>query len=138
MAQIIQNKFPIDSIKRRAVGFGFPLNGNAVFKPTFTTREQIKANLLNFILTNRGERVMRPNFGGDLRTLFFNQIEEVTEDQLIELIQAGISQHFPMVQVKEIAFDKSTGQTDRNEINFILTYQIQTFGIEDEINILLQ
>jgi phage baseplate assembly protein W len=138
MAQIIANKFPLDAQKRKAIGFGFPMDGNAVFTPTYQTRDQIKANLLNFILTNRGERVFRPNFGGDLRTLFFEQIDEVTEDQLITLIQEGIAKYFPMVVVKEIKFDKSTGQTDRNEINFILTYQIELFGIEDELNILLQ
>ena len=61
MAQIIQNKYPIDTEARRAVGFGFPLNGNAVFVPTYQTRDQIKANLVNYLLTNRGERVFNPN-----------------------------------------------------------------------------
>ena len=35
MARIIENRFPIDSIARKAVGFGFPLNGPAVFVPTY-------------------------------------------------------------------------------------------------------
>ena len=51
MAQIIQNKYPIDTEARRAVGFGFPLNGDAVFVPTYQTRDQIKANLVNYLLT---------------------------------------------------------------------------------------
>ena len=50
MARIIENRFPIDSIARKAVGFGFPLNGPAVFVPTYTTREQTKSNLIiNFM-----------------------------------------------------------------------------------------
>jgi phage baseplate assembly protein W len=138
MAQIINNKYPLDSQKRKAIGFGFPLDGNAVFIPTYTTREQIKANLLNFVLTNKGERVFNPNFGGNLRTLFFQQIDDVTEDQLITIIQDGINLYFPSVQVQEIKFDKENGQTDRNVIQFILTYQVQNFGITDELNISLQ
>ena len=47
MARIIQSEFPIDLTPSVAVGYGFPLDGNAVFIPTFTTREQLKANLVN-------------------------------------------------------------------------------------------
>ena len=52
MARILENRSPIDSVARKAVGFGFPLNGPAVFVPTYTTREQTKANLINYLLTN--------------------------------------------------------------------------------------
>ena len=48
MARIIQNKFPIDLQPSKAIGFGFPIDGPAVFIPTFTTREQTKANLVNY------------------------------------------------------------------------------------------
>ena len=72
MAQIIANKYPIDLEARKAVGFGFPLNGDAVFVPTYTTSDQIKANLVNWLLTNKGERIMNPNFGADLKSLLFH------------------------------------------------------------------
>ena len=74
MARIIQSKFPIDLTPSVAVGYGFPLNGDAVFVPTFTTREQTKANIINYLLTNKGERVFKPMFGGDLRNLLFENI----------------------------------------------------------------
>ena len=135
MARIIQNKFPIDLTPSIAVGFGFPLYGPAVFKPTFTTREQTKANLINYLLTNKGERVFRPNFGGDLRNLLFEGILESTQSSLITTIQNDISIFFPNVIIKDIKFEN---QEDRNEINFILIYQIVNFGIEDSINIELQ
>ena len=47
MARILQNRYPIDSIDRKAVGFGFPINGPAVFVPTYTSREQTKSNIIN-------------------------------------------------------------------------------------------
>ncbi len=78
MAQIIANKNPIDSQLRRAVGFGFPINGPAVFVPTYQTRDQIKSNLINFLLTNKGERVFNPNFGADLRNLLFEDVSGTT------------------------------------------------------------
>ena len=135
MARIIQSKFPIDLQPSRAVGFGFPLNGDAVFVPTFFTRDQIKANMINYLLTNKGERVFRPDFGADLRALLFEQILDVTTDDLKSNIQSDISQFFPNVEVVEIEFNN---QPDENTVNFTLKYRIVNFGIEDSVNILLQ
>jgi len=135
MAQIIQNKYPIDTEARRAVGFGFPLNGNAVFTPTYQTRDQIKANLVNYLLTNRGERVFNPNFGANLRNLLFENISDTTTEELRGRIQNDINSFFPEVQVKQVIFNNIP---DSNTINFTLTYQIVVFGIEESVNILLQ
>ena len=135
MARLIQSKNPIDLQPSRAVGFGFPLDGDAVFIPTYTTREQIKANLLNYLLTNKGERVFRPNFGANLRNLLFENIVESTQDDIKTQIQDAIGLYFPTVEIKEIEF---VNEADRNTTTFNLTYQIQNFGVEDEINIELQ
>jgi|TARA_R110000822_G_scaffold2650_5_gene12320 phage baseplate assembly protein W len=135
MARILQSKYPIDQQPSRAVGFGFPLNGDAVFVPTYYTRDQIKANLVNYLLTNRGERVFRPNFGADLRSLLFENIIDTTTNDLKNTIQNDIVQFFPNVEIKEIEFNNLP---DENVVNFTLIYQIVNFGVEDSINILLQ
>jgi len=135
MARILNSRFPIDSNARKAVGFGFPLNGPAVFVPTYTTREQTKANLVNYLLTNKGERVFNSNFGADLRNLVFQNVMDSTTDELQSRIQADISLYFPQVEVEEIRFDN---QFDNNTINFTLVYNVKNFGITDDITILLQ
>ena len=135
MAQIISNKSPIDLNKRKAIGFGFPLNGDAVFVPTYQTKDQIQADLINFCLTNKGERVFNPNFGLDLRTLLFDNITDSSLEELKELVSTGISNSFPQIKIKNIEFLK---EHDLNTINFILNYEMELFGIEDELNIELQ
>ena len=132
---IIKSKFPIDLTPSVAVGYGFPINGPAVFVPTFTTREQTKSNLINYLLTNKGERVFNPNFGADLRNLLFENIVDSTQDDIIVIISDYIRLFFPTVIVKEIKF---VNDPDRNTINFIMTYQISNLGEEDSINIELQ
>jgi len=135
MAQIISQKVPIDLNNRKAVGFGFPFNGPAVFNPTYQTKDQIKANLINYILTNKGERVFNPEFGSNLRDLLFENIESSTLEELRSRIEDDINTYFPFIQVYEIKFDN---KPDENIINFILTYGIPYLGIEDYINILLR
>ena len=135
MARIIASRNPIDLQPSRAVGFGFPLDGDAVFIPTFTTREQTKANLLNYLLTNRGERVFRPNFGSNLRSLLFENIIDAELEDLQNIIQEDIRRFFPNVTVKQIEFNN---QPDRNEINFTLTYEIINLGVEDNLDIVIE
>jgi len=135
MARIINNRFPIDSVARKAVGFGFPINGPAVFVPTYTVREQTKANLINYLLTNKGERVFNPMFGADLRSLLFENVLDRTTDELQSIIQNDINIYFPQVDIKEVKFINTP---DNNTINFSLTYTIANFGITDDLTILLQ
>ena len=135
MARIIASKNPIDLQPSRAVGFGFPLDGDAVFIPTFTTRAQTKANMLNYLLTNRGERVFRPNFGSNLRSLLFENIVDAELQDLQSIIQEDIRRFFPNVTVKEIEFNNDP---DRNEINFTLIYEIINLGVEDNLEIVIQ
>jgi phage baseplate assembly protein W len=135
MATIILKKYPIDLDNRKGIGFGFPLNGNAVFKTTYQTKDQIKANLINYLLTNKKERVFNPNFGADLRSLLFENIVENNLNDLKDNIQSEINKFFPQIRVREIKFDKLE---DNNTINFSLTYDIASFGIEDSLDIILQ
>ncbi len=135
MARVIQSKNPIDLQPSRAVGFGFPLDGDAVFIPTFTTRAQTKANMLNYLLTNRGERVFRPNFGANLRALLFENIQDATIDDIQASIQRDISIFFPNVVVQQIQFNN---EPDQNEINFTLTYEVVNLGVIDNLDILIQ
>ena len=134
MARIIQNKWPIDLQKSRAIGFGFPLNGDAVFVPTYFTRDQIKANLVNYLLTNKGERVFKPNFGANLRSFIAEGINDGTTSALEQRITDGITTNFPSIEVLSMNFDN---QTDRNTMNFTLNYEVRNIGVEDEIKIAL-
>ena len=135
MAQIISNKVPIDLNARKAVGFGFPLDGNAVFNPTYQTRDQIQANLINYLLTNKGERIFNPNFGADLRSLIFKNPTSTSLGELQFEIENALNTFFPEIEIQEIKFEDLG---EENSLTFSLTYQILTLGIEDSINILLQ
>jgi phage baseplate assembly protein W len=134
MAQIIANKVPIDSNPRKAVGFGFPLDGDAVFIPTYTTREQTKANLINYLLTNTGERVFNPSYGANLRAQIFEGLNDDNLVTLEDVIVQAINDRFPNIEVEQIKFDPDP---DNNTLFFTLTYQIALLSGTDEINIQL-
>ncbi len=69
-------KFPNDTKPRVGIGVDLPFSEGGVFTPNYTTQEAIKYNLINFFLTNPGERPGNPTFGGGLRGFIFEQISE--------------------------------------------------------------
>ena len=79
---------PIDIEVNRAIGVPLPFNSEAVFGTTFTTKEQVKSNLLNIILTEPGERVFQPTFGAGLRSQLFEN--NVNKDELTSRIENQI------------------------------------------------
>jgi len=135
MARIVNNVFPTPGSGSVVLGFSLPMSGRAVFNPTYTTKEVVKTNLINWLLTNRGERVFRPNFGADLRALLWEGINDGTTSALEDRIKDNITSNFPTIEIKKINFDN---QTDRNTINFILDYEVHNIGETDQINIELQ
>ena len=64
MAYGAKKIFPIDKKPRVAIGVGIPFNQPGVFSSTYLTQDAIKTNLINYFLTNAGERYMNPSFGG--------------------------------------------------------------------------
>ena len=134
MAIIVQNRFPIDSIDRKAIGVDIPFNAPGVFKSNYLTRNAIKNNLINFYSTNPGERVFNPFFGSGLQKYVFENISSLTNDFIKKFITDEINQYFPFVQVAQIT---TTINEDTNTIQINLQYQVVNFGIQDEINIII-
>lgn len=132
MATNLIRKSPLDNQPRKAIGVGIPFNAKGVFRLNYTTQDQIKSNLINFFLTNRGERVLNPTFGGNLRATIFEQLSENTIDSLEDIIIESLSQYFPRVIVRDLQL---TADTEYNTLNIVLTYAVSQTNIEDTINI---
>ena len=134
MATIIKQIVETTNTGSTVLGFSLPMSGNAVFNPTYTTRDVVRANLINWLLTNKGERVFRPNFGANLRELIFEGITEGSNSILEERITNTIAEEFPMVTVVKTQFIRLE---DQYTINFILEYKIMNMDTVDELNIQL-
>jgi phage baseplate assembly protein W len=124
--------FPIDRKPMVAVGVSLPFTAPGVFASTYTTREAIKNNLINFFLTGTGQRYLNPLFGAGLQTYIFEQLNSNTEVALEEDIQSIISEYFPSVIVENLTV---TGNPDTNQITVTLKYSIRDTGVTDNLEI---
>jgi phage baseplate assembly protein W len=134
MAQRIPNQFPVDLQAGTALGLSLPFNGSgdAVFSSNYTTQDQTKSNLINYFLTNKGERPMQPNFGANLRADIFEMVNNQTYDLLKLKVETEIKNNFPNVSVSDI---EVLGSEDYNTIQIIIYYNIVPFGITDQLNL---
>ena len=128
-------KFPNDTRQRVGIGVDIPFSSGGVFTPNYTTKEAIKNNIINFFLTNTGERPANPLFGGGLRDFIFEQISFENLDFLKEDINTKLQQFFPDVVINEV---EVIGNEDQNEVVVNLQYAVSNTGIEDEINLSFQ
>lgn len=135
MAIRVQQINPLDLRESVGIGVNLPFTGTAVFNTTYTTREATKANLINYFLTNKGERFFNAGFGSNIRTILFDNINQSKIEQLKLIIQEEINLYFPRVQptVFEI-----TSEPDRNSLRVYFKYSLRNTNINDEVLIDIQ
>ncbi len=95
---------PVDLDTNRAIGVSIPFDGPAVFNSTFTTKDQLKSNLLNILLTEPGERVFKPNFGVGLRNYLFENFTDI--ESLRSRIQNQIERYAPQTELTDVRLNK--------------------------------
>jgi phage baseplate assembly protein W len=123
---------PIDFNKSAAVGVDLPFSALGVFKPNYTTAAATKNNLINFFLTNPGERPLNPSFGAGLREFIFEQINTDNLDFLEERISSDLEIFFPNVVIGNLEILK---QENTNTIIVELKYSISNTSINDTLQL---
>ena len=130
LIQDIKRINPLDLNNYARIGVAFPLNDVNMTSGTLTTKEQLKANFLNLLLTVPGERLNHPTYGiGLKRQLFENSIDEIT---LQENINGQLAFWIPEITVTESSLRRDI---DQYRVSLTLTYSISLNETEDSIQI---
>lgn len=152
MAIILNQKNVTDENTNKRIGIEFPFQRgdyiDGYFKSTSLTIDAVKADLINLLNTNVGERVFQPELGTNLRNFLFEQnddeLQGMIQDDLVEKI------NFWMPFVRIVSVDIKTGDESRGEdpnrvaidVRFILnsnpknleSVQIDMGNISESIN----
>lgn len=132
MAYNAININPLDLRPSTAIGVSLPFSGQNVFDSVYTTQDQLKYNIINYLLTDTGERVFEPTFGLGLRRELFEQITDTRAAEIQSMIKTGVENNFPNVEVVDA---KVTPFPDQNTLNITFTYRIVNTNQSDEITI---
>ncbi len=129
---------PLDLQKNIAIGISLPfgrLGTNQLFNKTYNTKDQIKSNFINLLLTNKGERILNPEFGSNLRQLLFENITSITEENIKDAIISSANIYLPEIQVVNITLNN---EYDNNTINITIDYILRISGTSEQITISFQ
>jgi phage baseplate assembly protein W len=126
---------PIDLRPSTGVGVKLPFTAENVFTTVYTTKEQLKYNIINYMLTDLGERPMNPNFGMGLRSRLFESITQSTLEDMKQSIQSQIEHMFPNVQITQLDL---IGSPDISTINIQFSYIIKSSKETDGILLKIQ
>jgi phage baseplate assembly protein W len=112
-------------------------DSNGLFDVNYTTLSQVKYNLINLILTRKGERVMQPTFGCDVWRILFEPIVEGQIDSEIErTIVEAVSTWLPYINIDRILFDYDENDIDNHRINLELQFSLASNpAIRDSVTI---
>ena len=120
----------IDRNEDKFVGITFPLDHSpeGFFFKSKTVLEQAKANLQNLLLTTPGERINQPELGSDLKSIIFEQGEDIP-NRIEEAIRSAVDKFLSYITIENVF----TTQQD-NQVNVSIEFSVSLD--EDEIEIL--
>ena len=107
------------------------------FESTSTTFKAVRNNIKSLLLTEKGQRIMQPSLGLNLKKYLF---EQMTDDLIISIendIQQTFSFWLPFVNIIDMNIEfGEDSEVGRNQINISLTFSInQDSTIYDTITV---
>ena len=82
----------------------------------------IKQAIVNLLLTNKGERLMNPEYGSDIRRYLFEPLDYGTSQQIVGNIESTIERYEPRISVSNIS---ARPNLDDNGFDIQMTYVIR-------------
>ncbi len=101
------------------------------------TKEAVRQNFKNLVLTAPGERVMDPQFGVGMRNFLFEQMNDSLFSRISERIRTQVQAYMPFVFVEHITFDSMETKEGigPNELQVTIQYNILPLDAEDTLSI---
>ena len=101
------------------------------------TKEAVRQNFKNLVLTAPGERVMDPQFGVGIRNFLFEQMNDPLFSRISERIRTQVQAYMPFVFVEHITFDSMETKEGigPNELQVTIQYNILPLDAEDTLSI---
>ncbi len=107
--------------------------GDGVFNNTYSTKDQIKSNLINLLLTAKGERPFNPEFGCDLKKSIFEGITNDLTDIVELLVSDAIKKFIPEIILSGVTV--TSDNPDTNTITVTIKYRLLVSKATDQITL---
>ena len=135
MAYGLRKISPLDLKPSTAIGVALPFSAESAFTSVYATKDQLKYNLINFLLTDPRERVFNPSFGAGLRARLFQQMNQDSFEELKQSISVQLENNFPQIEVVNL---QVTGDIENQIVNVKFSYRIKRSNESDSVTLTIQ
>ena len=107
------------------VGWAYPVQPNASHTDAAVAvyEEDVREAVRIILETNRGERVMRPDFGAGLRDFLFEPINQTTLALIRHRVEESLITWEPRIRVEEITLQSA--DSERTRIDITIEYVVR-------------
>jgi phage baseplate assembly protein W len=109
------------------VGWGFPVALDARGEVGVVAHEEDVRQAVRIILgTNHGERVMRPDFGANLRALVFEPLSATTMSLVQEQVRRALIEWEPRIDVLDVRVMAGDADRARGRLQIEIDYRVRS------------
>ena len=111
-------------------GFIHSLTGQGSYVSSSAGKSLIRNNLRQLLLTQKGERVMLPDYGLDMNRFLFEPLDKTLFTLIKREVVLNISRYFPLARILSINVLSDELTADRSQLKIGLTIQLQDESLD--------
>jgi phage baseplate assembly protein W len=101
----------------------------------FKDEDAVKESIKNLILTDRGERLMQPDLGGNISAMLFENITPATLKLIEDQVRTTIQLYEPRAELQNVAV---TSNIDDNTVRVKITFYIKNVEQPIDLDVFLE
>jgi phage baseplate assembly protein W len=101
----------------------------------FKDEDAVKESIKNLILTDRGERLMQPDLGGNISAMLFENITPATLKLIEDQVRTTIQLYEPRAELQNVAV---TSNIDDNVVKVKITFYIKNVEQPIDLDVFLE
>ena len=98
--------------------------------------EIVRNQLIDSVMTNFGERVMRPEYGADVQSLLFDPADELRTSDMAVILKERLTFMVPRATIEEITVNSDIGVP--NVVNVDIRYRVNSYDNEQVLTVPVQ
>lgn len=97
--------------------------------------DAVKESIKNLLLTDRGERLMQPFIGGNIRALLFENLSPGTIKSIENRVRDTITLYEPRCELIDVSV---SANIDENSVNITIRFYVSNVEQPTTLNIILE
>lgn len=104
--------------------------GSSLFRLSYLTKDQVISNVRNLILTNKGERLMNPDFGTDIYNLLFENNVPELDETIRTSVRDAFDRYMPLARIERLEVEQK-----EHKIHIVLGFSVKEYNINEILEI---